>query len=104
MPLQPGTKLGPYQILEPIGAGGMGEVHKATDRRRFRTRRRRPATDAKRGRDRPQLDAPAAAELTLMELSVCHGMISPSSAKTLKSSLSQVISEVIPLSRRVAAG
>ena len=37
MPLEPGTKLGPYQILEGIGAGGMGEVHKATDTRLNRT-------------------------------------------------------------------
>src|SRR5262245_14032628 len=37
MRLEPGTKLGPYQILEPIGAGGMGEVHKATDTRLNRT-------------------------------------------------------------------
>ena len=28
-----GTQLGPYQIVERIGAGGMGEVYKATDQR-----------------------------------------------------------------------
>ncbi|MGA2879964.1 MAG: serine/threonine-protein kinase [Bryobacteraceae bacterium] len=37
MPLPAGNKLGPYEILAPIGAGGMGEVYKARDTRLNRT-------------------------------------------------------------------
>src|SRR5499433_2377607 len=37
MPLAPGNKLGPYEIVSFLGAGGMGEVYRARDTRLERT-------------------------------------------------------------------
>ena len=37
MGLKAGTRLGPYEILAPLGQGGMGEVYRAKDTRLERT-------------------------------------------------------------------
>ncbi len=37
MTLASGTRLGPYEIVEPLGAGGMGELFRARDTRLDRT-------------------------------------------------------------------
>src|SRR5262245_44507859 len=37
MPLDVGARLGPYEIVAPLGAGGMGEVYRANDTRLDRT-------------------------------------------------------------------
>ena len=37
MSLEPGTRLGPYELVAPVGAGGMGEVYRAKDTRLERT-------------------------------------------------------------------
>jgi len=38
MALAPGSRLGPYEIVSAIGAGGMGEVYRARDTRLEQTR------------------------------------------------------------------
>ena len=37
MTLSSGTRLGPYELVAPVGAGGMGEVYRAMDTRLDRT-------------------------------------------------------------------
>ena len=67
MSLTPGTRLGPYEVVSPIGAGGMGEVYLAEDtrlNRRVAVKVLPPASaDDPRARDRLLLEARAAAKL-----------------------------------------
>jgi serine/threonine protein kinase len=75
MQLSAGDKLGPYEILAPIGKGGMGEVYRTQD-----TRLRREvavkvlpqsfATDA--ARERFQREARAASALNHPNICVVH--------------------------------
>ena len=37
MLLSPGTRLGPYEVVAALGAGGMGEVYRSRDTRLDRT-------------------------------------------------------------------
>src|SRR5438093_289661 len=46
MPFEPGTRLGPYEIIAPLGAGGMGEIYRARDTRLDRTVAIKVLTDA----------------------------------------------------------
>jgi len=73
MPLSAGTKLGPYEILAPIGAGGMGEVYRARDTRLDRTVAVKvlPADTADRPEVRQRFEREARAVSALHHPNIC---------------------------------
>ena len=76
MALTPGTRLGPYEVLSALGAGGMGEGYKARDTRLARTvavkvLRADTATDAA-ARARFEREARAIATLSHPHICVIH--------------------------------
>src|ERR1700726_3905726 len=75
MPLATGDKLGPYEILAPVGKGGMGEVYRARDTRLHRDVAIKVlpqafATEA--ARERFQREARAASALNHPHICVVH--------------------------------
>src|SRR5580704_2298847 len=75
MPLSTGDKLGPYEILAPVGKGGMGEVYRARDTRLHRDVAIKVlpqafATEA--ARERFQREARAASALSHPNICVVH--------------------------------
>lgn len=73
MMLQSGTKLGPYEILSLIGAGGMGEVYKSRDTRLERVVAIKvlPAHLADRADLRERFEREARSIATLQHTNIC---------------------------------
>ena len=74
MPLVPGTKLRSYEIVEPLGAGGMGEVYKARDTRLDRTVAIKilSAHLSEKPEARERFDREARAISSLSHPNICH--------------------------------
>src|ERR1035438_2247999 len=68
MPLSPGDKLGPYEILAPLGAGGMGEVYRARDPRL----NRHVAIKVSQERFSDRFEREARAVAALNHPNICH--------------------------------
>jgi serine/threonine protein kinase len=73
MPAAPGTRFGPYEIVKPLGAGGMGEVYAAIDTRLDRTVAIKvlPAEVAKDLAARARFDREARAIAALNHPNIC---------------------------------
>src|SRR5437879_6852800 len=74
MALASGTKLGPYEILAPLGAGGMGEVYRARDARLDRTVAIKilPAHLSQNAEAKERFDREARAISSLSHPNICH--------------------------------
>ena len=74
MGLTSGIKLGPYEIVSPLGAGGMGEVYRARDTRLDRTVAVKilPARLSESPDARQRFDREARAISSLSHPNICH--------------------------------
>lgn len=74
MPLTPGTKLGPYEIVTALGAGGMGEVYRARDTRLNRVVAIKilPAHLSQNADAKERFDREARAISSLSHPNICH--------------------------------
>ena len=74
MGLTSGTKLGPYEVVSPLGAGGMGEVYRARDTRLDRTVAVKilPAHLSESPEAKQRFDREARAISSLSHPNICH--------------------------------
>jgi Tol biopolymer transport system component len=74
MVLSPGAKLGPYEIVAPLGAGGMGEVYRARDTRlnRIVAIKVLPAHLSQNTESKERFDREARAISSLSHPNICH--------------------------------
>ena len=72
--MNPGTKLGPYEIQSPLGAGGMGEVYRALDTRLDRSVAIKilPAHLSQNAEAKERFDREARAISSLSHPNICH--------------------------------
>jgi eukaryotic-like serine/threonine-protein kinase len=109
MGLLPGTRLGPYEVVAPLGAGGMGEVYRARDTRLGRAVALKIlpdtfATDAERVA-RFEREARALAALNHPSIAQIHGLEDVQDASpTVRRAIVMELVEGEDLSARIARG
>src|SRR5918995_3921781 len=110
MPLSPGTRLGPYEIVSALGAGAMGEVYRARDPRlgrdvAIKVLPEALAVDAHR-RARLEREARALASLNHPNVATLYGVEDTASGQVLVMELVEgdMLSDRLTLAGRGMAG
>ena len=114
MPLEPGTRIGPYEVTAPLGAGGMGEVCRARDTRLNRdvALKMLPAAFATEPdrMTRFQREAQLLAALNHPNIAAIYGLEEAASARAIVMELVEgntltgplPVGEALPIARQIA--
>lgn len=100
MSLSPGTRLGPYEIVGPIGAGGMGEVYQARDTKLNRTVALKILPEAFAGDPdrlaRFKREAQVLASLNHPNIAAIHGLEDSPSTSSEHGGVLAIVMELVP--------